>query len=802
MAPLPAGAQARARVTATSWSGSAAIARLSDRLPQVAARHGWSADKLEKMLATDSTLSVVPGDALVYTEPALEIDAPVEDATVVAQADDDTDEFALHSRPGSNRVIYLDFDGETLPGNGGWGSYLGSADCWAGPFNTDGNAGTFDTSERAVVRGVWERVAEDYAPFDVDVTTEDPGYAAINRTGSGDLAFGTRALITQGTDMCNGRTVIGGICAASCGGIAYVGNFDSTTSHDYLQPALVFPWALANSAKYIGEATSHEVGHNLGLSHDGETGGTTYSYGHDHWAPIMGVGYTRPITQWSKGEYANASNTQDDLAVIQDNGLSLVADDHAGQASGSTVIEAPEFSEEGIIRSSSDLDVFAISVGDGEATFSVDGAETSPNLDVSIELRDSGYQVVDSDDEPSSRIGLDQDIATGMDAEITAELTAGRYYVVVDGAGVGTAQGSGYSDYASLGRYTLHGRAVISPDPPDDPDDPPPDDPDDPPDDVAPDAPTDVIATPRNGAADITWTVPENEGTADITDYEVTIAAPGGGEPEGVTGASTRSVGNTFNWFTVTGLSNDVDYEITIAAVSDDGTSDDSEPATVTPDGTGPTTTQTYPASTWELDTSVPVSWSGTDDGAGVADYDVLRQSAAYNASLGSWADWMTGTSATSGTYSGTYGTSYCFRSRATDNADNEGAFTSGKCTSVPLASGHLQYSTGWTKQSASGAFASTYRTTTRKGATVSRSGVRARRIALVVTKCKTCGSVKVYWNDTYYKTVSLASSSTVRKQVVALLSFSKISNAGTLKIVVSSSGQAVPIEGLGVSKT
>jgi hypothetical protein len=49
---------------------------------------------------------------------------------------------------------------------------------------------------------------------------------------------------------------------------------------------------------------------------------------------------------------------------------------------------------------------------------------------------------------------------------------------------------------------------------------------------------------------------------------------------------------------------------------------------------------------------------------------------------------------------------------------------------------------------------------------------------------------------------VSLASSSTVRKQVVALLSFSKISNAGTLKIVVSSSGQAVPIEGLGVSKT
>ena len=47
---------------------------------------------------------------------------------------------------------------------------------------------------------------------------------------------------------------------------------------------------------------------------------------------IMGVGYDKPVVQWSKGEYANASNTQDDLAVIAAGGAPVITDE-----AGSTV---------------------------------------------------------------------------------------------------------------------------------------------------------------------------------------------------------------------------------------------------------------------------------------------------------------------------------------------------------------------------------------------------------------------------------------------------------------------------------
>ncbi len=168
------------------------------------------------------------------------------------------DAFVLHSRPGSQRVLYLDFDGHVISGTA-WNS-LYAQDTWTAPaFSTDADPTTFSDAERAVVIDVWRRVAQDYAPFDVDVTTQDPGQDAITRSGSTDALFGTRVLISPDATQTQ----------CGCGGRAYVDVVDRTSNHAYYQPAWVYPQALSNSSKYIAEAASHEAGHNFGLSHDG-----------------------------------------------------------------------------------------------------------------------------------------------------------------------------------------------------------------------------------------------------------------------------------------------------------------------------------------------------------------------------------------------------------------------------------------------------------------------------------------------------------------------------------------------------
>ena len=75
-----------------------------------------------------------------------------------------------------------------------------------------------------------------------------------------------------------------------------------------------------------------------------------------------------------------------------------------------------------------------------------------------------------------------------------------------------------------------------------------------------------------------------------------------------------------------------------------------------------------------------------------------------------------------------------------------------------------------------------------------------ARRVALVVSTCPTCGSVKVYWNGAYKKTISLRSSTTRNKVLVSALSFSSV-RSGTLKLVVSSSSKRVLVDGVAINR-
>jgi hypothetical protein len=351
-----------------------------------------------------------------------------------------TQTFLLHSKAGSQKTIYLDFDGEVVT-NSAWSP---TSPINASAFDLDSNPTNWTLAEHAIVQGVYDRVSEDYAPFDVDVTTQLPPLAKITRANSTDQQFGIRALITStpSTTLCS-----------SCGGVAFVGTFNLIAPNDTkYQPAWIFPGSLSNDEKFIAEAVTHEVGHNLNLLHDGRTVPVeNYYLGANSWAPILGVGYYQPIVQFSNGDYPNADNTQDDFAVMGTKGLGIRVDE-AGDTNASavglcnkgTVVAA------GVIATRTDSDWFSFTANAGwTVNVTATAATTSPNLDIELKLHNSAG--AGPSNNPVSAT-LTPDLATGMGAGISYVVpVTGTYYVKVDGIG----RAGSYSDYGSVGRYRL-----------------------------------------------------------------------------------------------------------------------------------------------------------------------------------------------------------------------------------------------------------------------------------------------------------------------------------------------------------
>ena len=444
--------------------GRAALISVGSDLERVAARNGLTSSRLATTLRTDPTMWLDVQGRLQAKDPAPPGVAPAAVPASTAEAGPTTaqteaPEFLLHSRPGSDRVIYLDFRGESGLSSSAWSS--ATLDDSQPPFDADGDPTTFSPTELADVQSVFERVAEDYATFDVDVTTQDPGTEALTRSSSNDPTFGTRALITSST---NAATAI---CNNSCGGVAYVGTFDSSSTY---QPAWIFPQLLGNDAKNIAEAVSHEVGHNLGLLHDG-TSAVGYYSGQGDWAPIMGVGYYQPVVQWSKGEYTDANNTQDDFAVMTSNGVDRLADDIGDTRASATKLGAAA-TLSGLIGTDADVDVVSVvQECQGDFTASADPSAVSPDLDIRLRLLAADGTVL-ADDDPASA-AVNRDVATGLAAGVTSPLAPGTYYLEVDGVGSADPATTGYSDYASVGPYTLSVTRCVAPPPPPPPPPPP-----------------------------------------------------------------------------------------------------------------------------------------------------------------------------------------------------------------------------------------------------------------------------------------------------------------------------------------
>lgn len=367
-----------------------------------------------------------------------------------------------HSRPGAPNVIFLNFSGETIT-NTAWNNSLGRAEIPAVAFSTDSDFTNFSTAEQAAIKAIWRRVAEDFAPFNVDVTTERPA-TLHNRVA--------HALITRNTDA-NGAPNP----SSTAGGVAYVNVF-GLYSFATFRPAWIYCNNLSGNEAYIAEAVSHEIGHNLGLSHDGKSDGTEYYPGHGSgqtsWGTIMGAAYNRNVTQWSKGEYYLANNTQDDLAVVAGK-LAFAADDHGDTAATATPLvvtggtnllaTTPDSdpnnsnrANKGLLERNTDVDVFSFRTGAGQVKLVVSppvmpSGTRGGNLDVRLELYDAGGAL---------RAGADPSGQTG--AQIQTNLPASDYFLFVRNAATGdptNSPPSGYTAYASLGQYFITGYVTL-----------------------------------------------------------------------------------------------------------------------------------------------------------------------------------------------------------------------------------------------------------------------------------------------------------------------------------------------------
>jgi hypothetical protein len=321
----------------------------------------------------------------------------------------------LQSLPGAAGCVLLDFDGHYVSGtpwNGG------------NPINA-ASSGMSD----ADIQEHWEVVAEDYRPFNLNVTTNEAVFNSYPRNRR------MRCIVTPTTTA-----------APGAGGVAYIGSFNWNDD----TPC----WTFITSGKAGGEASSHEIGHTFGLGHDGRTNPNEgYYAGHGDWAPIMGVGYYRPISQFSRGEYSFANNTEDDLSKISSAtyGVGYRPDDHGnttGTAStlqyNSSGVVSSEVNR-GIISTTNDQDFFRFSTSGGNITLNVNTVSRHGDLDILVRLFNNA----------GAQIGAFN--PAGLNATVNASLGAGQYYISVDGTGAGNPATNGYSEYASLGSYFISG---------------------------------------------------------------------------------------------------------------------------------------------------------------------------------------------------------------------------------------------------------------------------------------------------------------------------------------------------------
>ncbi len=332
---------------------------------------------------------------------------------------------AFQSLPGAAKHLFLDFNGGT------------SNNIYTTYFKLDDLNAT-NWTERSMIEDIWATVAEDFAPFNINVTTVYPvgvAASAIFRVLIGGDGSERQTNPTSGWGP---------------------GDFtdNSSTNNDvYVYSKRIQSWQSGNGvgddlAARIGTTASHEAGHGFGLGHKSTYHAfgallDEYSDGGADWTPIMGGNLSTDRTIWTESWVALTFDTNaqgsDDFGVLQSE-LGLRADDHASSLAGATYLGSIGASgmlmDTGLIRTKTDLDMFRFQVTTaGTFHISVKVADVGANLNSILQLRNSGGVVIATSDPNGD-----------LNATISKSLSAGTYYVTVGGDGVFSGD---------VGQYTL-----------------------------------------------------------------------------------------------------------------------------------------------------------------------------------------------------------------------------------------------------------------------------------------------------------------------------------------------------------
>jgi hypothetical protein len=346
----------------------------------------------------------------------------------------------LDSKPDAPATLYLDFSGNFESDwwqNNSNGTQTHFHNVTTPVFDTDGDPTKFSADEQNTIKQIWARVAEDYAPFNINVSTDY--YGSLNDRQALKVAIGG-----NNTDWLH----------QNASGISSIGSFTDSAPNVVFVFDLI-AWAKAGVTDGLGRpidgiaamatSISHEAGHSFGLYHQSlyNVSGDKlqeYNPGSGGWAPIMGDNLSAAArTTWDADEN-DQRHYQDDMAVIAsaNNGFGFRADDH-----GNTIATADPLTRslyafgpltgKGIIEQMNDVDAFSFTTGGGALQVTVNAAQFGPNLIPVAQLWSSSGFVADAD------------AGSFTQSIIHANVGAGTYYVLV----------KGFGDYGDVGQYTV-----------------------------------------------------------------------------------------------------------------------------------------------------------------------------------------------------------------------------------------------------------------------------------------------------------------------------------------------------------